>query len=36
MTTTKRVRFYTRQKLVMQRWPERTARGADFAVPTPR
>ena len=28
------VRFYTRQKSVMQRWPARIARGADFAMPT--
>ncbi len=28
------VRFYTRQKSVMQRWPEATAGGADFAMPT--
>jgi malonate-semialdehyde dehydrogenase (acetylating)/methylmalonate-semialdehyde dehydrogenase len=30
------VRFYTRQKSVMQRWPETTAKGADFAMPTAR
>ncbi len=36
MPTAKRVRFYTRQKPVVQRWPERTARGADFAMPTLR
>ncbi len=28
------VRFYTKQKSVMQRWPETIARGADFAMPT--
>ncbi|MFL6756359.1 MAG: CoA-acylating methylmalonate-semialdehyde dehydrogenase [Sphingomicrobium sp.] len=28
------VRFYTRQKSVMQRWPERTAKGAEFVMPT--
>ncbi len=28
------VRFYTRQKSVMQRWPEATSRGAEFAMPT--
>ena len=28
------VRFYTRQKSVMQRWPEATAKGAEFAMPT--
>ncbi|MCU0969330.1 MAG: CoA-acylating methylmalonate-semialdehyde dehydrogenase [Rubrivivax sp.] len=27
------VRFYTRQKSVMQRWPEGRARGAEFAFP---
>ncbi|WP_085315800.1 CoA-acylating methylmalonate-semialdehyde dehydrogenase [Derxia lacustris] len=27
------VRFYTRQKSVMQRWPESTARGAEFSMP---
>ena len=27
------VRFYTRQKSVMQRWPQSTAAGADFAMP---
>ena len=30
------VRFYTRQKSVMQRWPEGLAQGADFAMPTAR
>jgi malonate-semialdehyde dehydrogenase (acetylating)/methylmalonate-semialdehyde dehydrogenase len=30
------VRFYTRQKSIMQRWPESTAKGAEFAMPTPR
>ena len=28
------VRFYTRQKSVMQRWPAATPKGADFAMPT--
>jgi len=28
------VRFYTRQKSVMQRWPDAPSRGADFAMPT--
>ena len=28
------VRFYTRQKSVMQRWPESTLKGAEFAMPT--
>ncbi|WP_347558062.1 CoA-acylating methylmalonate-semialdehyde dehydrogenase [Robbsia sp. KACC 23696] len=27
------VRFYTRQKSVMQRWPENTEKGAEFAMP---
>jgi malonate-semialdehyde dehydrogenase (acetylating)/methylmalonate-semialdehyde dehydrogenase len=27
------VRFYTRQKSVMQRWPKGQSRGADFAIP---
>ncbi|MDE2369219.1 MAG: CoA-acylating methylmalonate-semialdehyde dehydrogenase [Burkholderiales bacterium] len=30
------VRFYTKQKSVMQRWPESTGRGAEFAMPTAR
>jgi malonate-semialdehyde dehydrogenase (acetylating)/methylmalonate-semialdehyde dehydrogenase len=30
------VRFYTRQKSVMQRWPESTPKGAEFAMPTSR
>ena len=30
------VRFYTRQKSVMQRWPDSIARGAEFAMPTAR
>jgi malonate-semialdehyde dehydrogenase (acetylating) / methylmalonate-semialdehyde dehydrogenase len=30
------VRFYTRQKSVMQRWPHGPASGADFAMPTAR
>jgi malonate-semialdehyde dehydrogenase (acetylating) / methylmalonate-semialdehyde dehydrogenase len=28
------VRFYTKQKSIMQRWPEGTAQGAEFAMPT--
>jgi malonate-semialdehyde dehydrogenase (acetylating) / methylmalonate-semialdehyde dehydrogenase len=28
------VRFYTKQKSVMQRWPESIARGAEFVMPT--
>ena len=28
------VRFYTRQKSIMQRWPESTTKGAEFAMPT--
>ena len=28
------VRFYTKQKSVMQRWPESTAKGAEFVMPT--
>jgi malonate-semialdehyde dehydrogenase (acetylating)/methylmalonate-semialdehyde dehydrogenase len=28
------VRFYTRQKSVMQRWPESTPKGPEFAMPT--
>jgi malonate-semialdehyde dehydrogenase (acetylating)/methylmalonate-semialdehyde dehydrogenase len=30
------VRFYTRQKSVMQRWPEGGAAGAEFVMPTAR
>jgi malonate-semialdehyde dehydrogenase (acetylating)/methylmalonate-semialdehyde dehydrogenase len=30
------VRFYTRQKSVMQRWPANTREGAEFAMPTAR
>ncbi|MEQ1693315.1 MAG: aldehyde dehydrogenase family protein, partial [Gemmatimonas sp.] len=30
------VRFYTRQKSVMQRWPEQIGSGADFIMPTAR
>ena len=30
------MRFYTKQKSVMQRWPQTIARGADFAIPTAR
>jgi malonate-semialdehyde dehydrogenase (acetylating)/methylmalonate-semialdehyde dehydrogenase len=28
------VRFYTRQKSIMQRWPESTPKGAEFTLPT--
>ena len=28
------VRFYTKQKSIMQRWPERIGKGAEFAMPT--
>jgi malonate-semialdehyde dehydrogenase (acetylating)/methylmalonate-semialdehyde dehydrogenase len=28
------VRFYTRQKSIMQRWPQSTEKGAEFAMPT--
>ncbi|HEX4936603.1 MAG TPA: aldehyde dehydrogenase family protein, partial [Gemmatimonadaceae bacterium] len=28
------VRFYTRQKSIMQRWPETIGSGADFIMPT--
>ena len=28
------VRFYTKQKSVMQRWPQSTPKGAEFAMPT--
>ncbi|MCA1326321.1 CoA-acylating methylmalonate-semialdehyde dehydrogenase [Herbaspirillum sp. alder98] len=28
------VRFYTRQKSIMQRWPNNIKKGADFAMPT--
>jgi malonate-semialdehyde dehydrogenase (acetylating)/methylmalonate-semialdehyde dehydrogenase len=28
------IRFYTKQKSVMQRWPESTPKGAEFAMPT--
>jgi malonate-semialdehyde dehydrogenase (acetylating) / methylmalonate-semialdehyde dehydrogenase len=28
------VRFYTKQKSVMQRWPESVGKGAEFAMPT--
>jgi len=30
------VRFYTRQKSVMQRWPKGSGQGADFAMPVSR
>jgi malonate-semialdehyde dehydrogenase (acetylating)/methylmalonate-semialdehyde dehydrogenase len=28
------VRFYTKQKSIMQRWPQSTSKGAEFAMPT--
>jgi malonate-semialdehyde dehydrogenase (acetylating)/methylmalonate-semialdehyde dehydrogenase len=28
------VRFYTKQKSVMQRWPDATPKGAEFGFPT--
>jgi malonate-semialdehyde dehydrogenase (acetylating)/methylmalonate-semialdehyde dehydrogenase len=28
------VRFYTKQKSIMQRWPESIGKGAEFAMPT--
>ena len=28
------VRFYTKQKSIMQRWPESIGKGAEFAIPT--
>jgi malonate-semialdehyde dehydrogenase (acetylating) / methylmalonate-semialdehyde dehydrogenase len=31
---TEGVRFYTRQKSIMQRWPERIGAGAEFVMPT--
>jgi malonate-semialdehyde dehydrogenase (acetylating)/methylmalonate-semialdehyde dehydrogenase len=30
------VRFYTKQKSIMQRWPESVGKGAEFAMPTAR
>jgi malonate-semialdehyde dehydrogenase (acetylating)/methylmalonate-semialdehyde dehydrogenase len=27
------VRFYTKQKSIMQRWPESIAKGPEFAMP---
>ncbi|MFN3630144.1 MAG: CoA-acylating methylmalonate-semialdehyde dehydrogenase [Casimicrobiaceae bacterium] len=30
------VRFYTRQKSIMQRWPDVTAKGAEFSMPVAR
>ena len=30
------MRFYTRQKSIMQRWPESIGKGAEFAMPTAR
>ncbi|MFC4276322.1 CoA-acylating methylmalonate-semialdehyde dehydrogenase [Achromobacter aloeverae] len=29
------VRFYTRQKSIMQRWPDSIGKGAEFTMPTP-
>ena len=28
------VRFYTKQKSIMQRWPSSIAKGAEFTMPT--
>jgi malonate-semialdehyde dehydrogenase (acetylating) / methylmalonate-semialdehyde dehydrogenase len=28
------IRFYTRQKSIMQRWPDSTAKGAEFVIPS--
>jgi malonate-semialdehyde dehydrogenase (acetylating)/methylmalonate-semialdehyde dehydrogenase len=28
------IRFYTRQKSIMQRWPESTTKGAEFVIPS--
>ncbi|MFC4313938.1 CoA-acylating methylmalonate-semialdehyde dehydrogenase [Steroidobacter flavus] len=28
------IRFYTRQKSIMQRWPESTAKGSEFVIPS--
>ena len=28
------VRFYTKQKSIMQRWPESIGKGAEFVMPT--
>src|SRR5690606_35664859 len=30
------IRFYTRQKSIMQRWPESTGKGSEFVMPTSR
>ena len=30
------VRFYTKQKSIMQRWPESISKGAEFAMPVSR
>jgi malonate-semialdehyde dehydrogenase (acetylating) / methylmalonate-semialdehyde dehydrogenase len=30
------VRFYTKQKSIMQRWPDSIDKGAEFAMPTTR
>jgi malonate-semialdehyde dehydrogenase (acetylating)/methylmalonate-semialdehyde dehydrogenase len=28
------IRFYTRQKSIMQRWPESTVKGSEFVIPS--
>jgi malonate-semialdehyde dehydrogenase (acetylating)/methylmalonate-semialdehyde dehydrogenase len=28
------IRFYTRQKSIMQRWPQSTSKGAEFVIPS--
>ena len=30
------VRFYTKQKSIMQRWPDSIGKGAEFAMPVSR
>jgi malonate-semialdehyde dehydrogenase (acetylating)/methylmalonate-semialdehyde dehydrogenase len=30
------VRFYTKQKSIMQRWPESISKGAEFTMPVAR
>jgi len=30
------VRFYTKQKSIMQRWPENISKGAEFTMPVAR
>jgi malonate-semialdehyde dehydrogenase (acetylating)/methylmalonate-semialdehyde dehydrogenase len=30
------VRFYTKQKSIMQRWPDSTPKGAEFDMPVAR